>query len=650
VGRLGRLAVAGLAGGLLLLTRGPLVAPAAAQSCSLGLTTERVSVATGGGQANDRNVTAATSADGCAVGFKSYASNLVPGDLNEKVDVFVRDRVAGATERVPARPATGAEANDNSFPPALDASGRFVAFGSMASNLVLRDFNTSPDAFSYDRATGTTFSLSIVFDATGDGFGGGQVADMPPTRNADGRSTAFTSAADDLAANDDNGLSDVFVNDNDSGTNELISVATAGSQQGQSANGPSAGGAISGDGCVVAFYSDATNLVAGDTNEVRDVFARDRCQGVTERVSVSSSGEQANGPSQATGFLPAVSSDGRYVAFGSDASNLDPGDDNGVTDVFVRDRLAGTTTRVSKNASGESANGPSQYPSLGDVGRFVAFQSAASNLVDGDTNGKTDIFAVDQESGAVQRVSLSSTGEQGNGDSTAPQISADGVTVVFQSDATNLVPDDTNGVADIFASINRLSFTPTPTATGTSTATATSGGDTPTATPTPTGPTPTPTGPTPTATGPTATPTGPTATPTGPTATPTGPTPTPTAGDSCGAVCAPGQGCRRDVGGEILPGVCLPEQQCLCFVEGLTPSPTATATGPTPTRTPTGPTATPTGPTPTRTGGGDGGGGGGGGCSCRIDPETGKVGDAMPLTALGVPALLWVWRGRRRHR
>lgn len=613
--------VAGMTGvlgaGLLYAALAPWTAPAGSLP-----TIERISVPSSGEQGNDRSLLPATNADGSVVAFKSYASNLVPEDRNQKVDVFVRDRVQHVTERVSVADIPGTEANDNSFPPALDYAGDLVAFASLATNIVIGDFNRGADVFVYDRAQGTTTVLTLVYDQFGDGRGGGGAPDLAPNVNADGSLVAFTAGADDLVPNDANETNDVFVRSPSGGPTELISVISFGGQAGRSGNGPSAGPAISADGCIVAFYSDATNLVPGDTNGFRDVFVRDRCNHTTERVSVSSSGEQANRPSQAAGFSVAVSADGQLVAFSSDATNLDDGDDNNRTDIFVRDRAAGTTTRVSKNAAGESANGPSQFAGISGDGRFVVFQSAASNLVDDDTNGKTDIFVVDRTDGTIKRVSLGTGGEQADGDSNAPQISADGGTVVFQSNATNLVPGDTNGVADCFAAANPLAGPPAPTDTPTSTETPTPTTtslptDTPTGTSTPNPSstvTPTPTF-TPTLEGVTSTPT-----PTVPPPTVPPPTGTPTASitrTSAATATATPSGVR-----------------------------TSTTTV-TPTRTtPSGATATPSN-TPTVASGG-GGGGGGGGCSCRIDGASAPAGDWGLLPAVGLPLVLWGARRRRR--
>ncbi len=207
--------------------------------------------------------------------------------------------------------------------------------------------------------------------------------------------------------------------------------------------------ALSADGRFVAFGSDATNLVPGDTNGVSDAFVYERLSGTTERVSVSSTGAEANG----TSYAPAISADGRFVAFRSDATNLVPGDTNGVSDAFVRDRMTGTTERVSVSSAGAEANGTSYAPAISADGRFVAFSSDATNLVGRDTNAAVDVFVHDRLTGTTKRVSVSSTGVQANDDSFAgfaPAISADGRFVAFSSDATNLVPGDTNGQTDVF--------------------------------------------------------------------------------------------------------------------------------------------------------------------------------------------------------
>jgi len=167
--------------------------------------------------------------------------------------------------------------------------------------------------------------------------------------------------------------------------------------------------------------------------------------GTTERVSVDSFEAQGNFDS----YYPSISADGRYVAFGTDATNLVSGDTNGAEDILVRDRVNGTTERVSVDSSGTQGNGLSQDPSISADGRYVAFGSSANNLVSGDTNGQ-DVFVRDRQNGTTERVNVDSSGAQGNDLGWVPSISADGHFVVFQSEATNLVSGDTNSVRDIF--------------------------------------------------------------------------------------------------------------------------------------------------------------------------------------------------------
>jgi Tol biopolymer transport system component len=223
---------------------------------------------------------------------------------------------------------------------------------------------------------------------------------------------------------------------------ERVSIASAGSQ----ANGDSEAPSISSNGRIVAFISDATNLVAGDTNGAQDVFVHDLDTGITERASVASAGTQANDDV----FTLSLSANGRFVAFGSYATNLVAGDTNGVIDVFVRDRDTAATERVSVATAGTQANAESFSPAISSDGQFVAFQSDATNLVLIDTNNKIDIFVHNRLTGSTERVSVASDGTQANGDSISPAISSDGRFVAFASEASNLVAGDTNNRADIF--------------------------------------------------------------------------------------------------------------------------------------------------------------------------------------------------------
>jgi hypothetical protein len=263
-----------------------------------------------------------------------------------------------------------------------------------------------------------------------------------PGISADGRLVGFYSAASNLVAGDTNGVNDTFIRDRQTGITQRVSI----SDSGQQGDGDSFSPWMSADGRFVAFRSQASNLVPGDTNGVLDNFVHDRQSGTIERVSVSSAGAQGDG---AGGGL-SISADGRYVAFRSFASNLVPGDTNGDWDVFVHDRQTDTTERISVSSTGAQGNGDCDYPQISADGRYVAFFSAATNLVPGDTNGAADIFVRDLQTGTTARVSVGSSGAQANGESLGPSISGNGRFVAFRSVASNLTGSDTNGVGDVF--------------------------------------------------------------------------------------------------------------------------------------------------------------------------------------------------------
>jgi Tol biopolymer transport system component len=404
---------------------------------------------------NGASYAAAISSDDNFVAFDSLASNLVPSDTNAKRDVFVHDSQTGATERVSVDSA-GAQGTSDSLSPAVNSDGRYVAFQSFANNLVVDDTAlcgpppgySCPDIFVRDRQTGTTERVSLS-SAEEQANGESWAAAI----SGDGRYVAFYSSAANLVSGDANNVEDIFVRDRQVGTTTRVSVASGGAE----ANGASNGWlAISGTGRYVAFTSDATNLVAGDTNGSGDVFVRDRdtdADGTfdeagavsTTRVSVSSGGAQSNGES----YYAAISGDGRYVAFGSEATNLVASDTNGYGDVFVRDRQMASTTRVSLDSAGVQGNAGSFAPAINADGQYVAFHSYATNLVAHDTNAATDVFVRDRQAGTTTLVSVDSVGFQGNAASVAPAISGDGRFIAFSSEA-NLVLWDTNGASDIF--------------------------------------------------------------------------------------------------------------------------------------------------------------------------------------------------------
>ena len=410
-------------------------APVAGQAgADTGRVTEAVAGTLGTGDAGRPSI----SADDRYVAFESLAGNLVPGDTNALEDVFVYDRRTNATER--ASVATGgAQGTGLSSRPAISGDGRYVAFVSVAKNLVPSDTNGAADVFVRDRQTNTTERASVAGDASQ-----GNADSRRPSISSDGRFVAFASLASNLVTGDTNGTEDVFVRDRQTGATSRVSVGTGGTE----ANDASYALSISGDGRYVGFESDATNLVAGDTNNAVDTFLHDRQTGASSRVSVTSAGAQAVEDS----YSLAVSDDGSFVAFGSLAANLAMDDTNGIEDAFLRDRQTDTTTRLSVATGGAQANNGSFDVSVSGDGRYVAYDSDASNLAGGDTNGGQDVFVRDRQVGETSLVSVTSDGLIGNASSYWPAISTNGRCVAFASNATNLVAGDTNGKRDVFVS------------------------------------------------------------------------------------------------------------------------------------------------------------------------------------------------------
>ena len=524
----------------------------------LSQTTERVSVNTIGAPANDESSWPSISSDGRFVAFQSDASNLVGADTNGFSDIFVHDRMTGQIKRGSVD-SIGTQGNAHSRRPSISSDGRFVAFSSSANNLTgfigccvsqvlvhdrmlgqtapvsvdsmgtLANFQTNLDAtissdgrfvafesfannlvpgdtnarwdlFVHDRMTSETTLVSFDFMGrlTSDSFN--------PSISADGRFVAFDSDSP-LLRIDTNAVRDIFLHDRMTGQTTLLSVESTGRQGLSDSLNPS----ISSDGQVVAFESDA-GLAGSDSNDAKDIFVHDRLadsldidgdgtadaltdgllilrflfgfrgdtltNGVvasgcarctaaeidatlsalspsatamraaqtTERVSVNTVGVLGNGSS----FRPSISSDGRFVAFQSRAGNPVGGDTNGVGDVFVHARLTGQTTRVSVDSSGTQGNGTSGAElAISSDGRFVVFGSIASNLVGADTGGIIQLVVHDRMTGQTSSVSVNSMGNLGNNSSLRPSISSDGHLIAFESDA-GLAGADSNNARDIF--------------------------------------------------------------------------------------------------------------------------------------------------------------------------------------------------------
>ena len=431
--------------------------------------TTLVSVSTSGTQGDSISTTSSISSDGRYVAFESRATNLVSGDTNNATDIFVRDRDfdgngvfdepgsgSVSTTRVSVSSSGAQTLSDSAFfpnppsvNPAISGNGRYVVFKTRATNLVSGDTNNVEDIFVRDR----DFDGNGVFDEPGSGSvsttrvsvssSGAQAlggAKGRPAISDDGRYVAFGSQASNLVLGDTNARSDIFVHDQQTGATVRVSVSSSGAEASGNFNPESINPAISGNGRYVAFESFATNLVSGDTNDFTDIFVHDRDSdgdGIfdepgsvsTTRVSVSSSGAKtiSDNPffSSAASAGSAISGNGRYVAFQSFATNLVAGDTNNFTDIFVHDRDSDgngifdepgsvSTTRVSVNSSGLQGNSFSGSASISADGRFVAFDSGADNLVIDDINGAADIFVHDRQIGATVRASVDSNGVEGN--------------------------------------------------------------------------------------------------------------------------------------------------------------------------------------------------------------------------------------------
>lgn len=393
--------------------------PITAQGClQTGMIT-RVSVSSGGDQANAASFTPDLSGDGRYVAFSSQADNLVANDTNSSEDIFVYDRQNCQTQRVSVSTG-GDQANGDSFLPRFSTDGRRLVFESDASNLVTGDLLGFTDVFIRNVPNAQTERVSLTFtqiEANGNS--------LTAVTSADGRYVAFESFAGNLTSTPDSlGLRDIFVRDRQTSATSLISVSTSGAP----GSGESSWAAISDDGRYVVFQSEASNLIAIDGNAHIDIFIRDRQTNTTARIN-GVGGAAPNGGS----FRPAISGDGRYIAFTSLATNLVAGDSVDLfADVFLYDRVTAAATKVSTNASAD-------YLDISGDGRFIVYSAVQQ------------VYLFDRLTRQTALVSRNTVGAPGNGASGEPAISNDGTTIAFASAATDLVPSDTNSAGDIFA-------------------------------------------------------------------------------------------------------------------------------------------------------------------------------------------------------
>lgn len=423
----------------------------------------RASVGALGGEAHGNSGVPSLSGDGRYVAFASDAADLVPGDTNDDTDVFVRDRQSGVVERV-SLAWNGNEARDDSDCPAVSDDGRFVAFMSRAWNLYPGGANLgSPrwDVYLRDRQTGTSTRLSVATD------GGDPNADSGcPSISGDGARVVFDSQASNLVAADGNAAPDVFLWDAVKNKLKRLSRSAA---TGGDADAESWEPAISRNGRFVAFTSRASNLRESGAPQpplvsfAATVFVRDLDAGVTEAASLK---DDANvdwpySP-QENSFAGSISDDGRYVAFSSDAWNLVVPAPARRNNVYVRDRATGRTILASAGNLGEADCGrpgvpfgcdEEAYPPFGRIsgdGRYLAFSSRSLRLMPANLYHGDQIYLFDVEGRRLRRLSVDGTGWESDSCSVLPVPSRDGSVVAYRSTATNLVPGDTNGQADVF--------------------------------------------------------------------------------------------------------------------------------------------------------------------------------------------------------
>ncbi|MET0674849.1 MAG: FG-GAP-like repeat-containing protein [Bradyrhizobium sp.] len=391
---------------------------------------ERASSTTGATAGNNNSYHPSVSGDGHYVAFMSYASNLVAADTNSASDIFLYNTQSQAVSRVSVG-AGGAQANNQSSDPSITQDGRYIAFTSTATNLVQGDAAGWQEVFVTDGTA--TVRVSIGHNAQG----GNEEPNFPsyhPSITLDSGGSnylvAYASQASNLVAGDTNSSQDIFVYRS---TSHAISRITNGNA-GSDFPSISTGGTI-------AFESYASNLVSGDTNNRDDVFYYNG----SSIVRVAPNGVQPNGDSGHA----SISADGKFIAFESLASNLVAGDTNGAWDIFVYDVTSRTIERISVGYDGTPANNDSFAPSISGDGRFVTFRTRAGNLVANQSSPADQIYVYDRELHTARLVSVSAAGEAGNSHSIAPAISADGSTVAFESGATNLFRGD-NGFSDVF--------------------------------------------------------------------------------------------------------------------------------------------------------------------------------------------------------
>ncbi|HEY8383196.1 MAG TPA: hypothetical protein VIL09_13690 [Microvirga sp.] len=394
---------------------------------------QRLSVSATGTEGRNGSGISSFDQTGRYIVFESESDDLVPNTTFTGANIFLKDALTGATNLVAVTQA-GVQASGDSQDPSISANGRYVVFTSYASNLVPGDTNNNNDIFLKDLGTGV---LTRVSTRTGEGQVGAPASEGDIS--ADGRYVVFTSYGAFIDGVTPNRYH-IYRKDTATGTTQLVSATGAGAEGAD----VSQEAQISLDGNLVVFQSRANNLVDGDTNGRTDIFLKNMTTGAVSLVSQAAGG--ANGDSQNA----QISANGRFIVFDSAASNLVAGDTNNSIDVFRKDLQTGEVTLVSRSAMSGLADGGSERAQISADGRYVVFQSEASNLAPGQATDVANVFLKDMETGSITVLSQSASGASPNQSSTNARITPDGRYALLESDAGNLVPGDTNTDYDVF--------------------------------------------------------------------------------------------------------------------------------------------------------------------------------------------------------
>lgn len=409
--------------------------------------TEAVSVDSSGNYPNNTVQGIASSGDGRYIVFESNATNLVPNDTNNARDIFLRDTVNNTTTRVSIA-SDGAQANSDSFGEDVSYDGRYVVYSSYASNLVSNDTNGKYDIFMYDTQNHTTTRVTQTSGGTQ-----ANAASSYPVVSADGRFVAFDSEAFNLDSsittdpNQQPAGQQVFVKDMATGAiNDVSNVA------GVRINGMAFVSSISCDGGIIGFSSKASNLTPNDTNGYEDAFIANRVNGSNIITNLTANG---NGDSGTT----AVSCNGNQVLIGSSANNLVSGDTNGYLDGFVYDRLSQSLKRVSLTSTGSEANAAVNPVGISDDGRFIAIASSATNMVPSyPSTASGAVYIKDMRDGTLQAVNIKSDGTIANGSVGLTAMSADGQYISYLTSTTDLISGISNPYGYMWAYQSKTGF------------------------------------------------------------------------------------------------------------------------------------------------------------------------------------------------